>query len=312
MVGDETNFDLCMLCEDVIEGVSAGQSFRSTFEAPLTNNTLSDDGLMTDINGKLDNHNDVVVILTIDWQASWIFNSQISSWRRILNNLFQNSIKYTSTGYIHVCLTARVSDGNTIASLSIVDSGKGISKDYLKYELYTPFVQEDPMSIGTGLGLSIVKQLIHNIDGTIDVSSEVGAGTCVKVEIPVTPRMSALQLDDALVVQTRKQCRGFSMCLLGFEQFPDLTEIPTQYRSVYESRMVAIKSSFMTYAGDWFGMVIRKPCSLAAADACIFVCLKSNIGSRDRIEHKPMIVFEDDKRKAWTRKENGVFLLTQP
>ncbi|PQE21560.1 hsp90 protein [Rutstroemia sp. NJR-2017a WRK4] len=314
LAGDQTDFDLCMLCEDIIEGVSAGQSFRlgSTFEAPSSNETHPNDGQIMDINGKLNNHTGVVVVLTIDWQASWIFNSHISSWRRILNNLFQNSIKYTKTGYIHVCLTARVSDGNTIASLSIVDSGKGITKDFLKYELYTPFVQEDPMCIGTGLGLSIVKQLIHDLEGTIDVSSEVGVGTCVKVEIPVSPRISALQLNDALVAQTRKQCRGFSMCLLGFEQFPDLTEIPSQYRSVYEGRMVAIKSSFMTYAGDWFGMIIRKPCSLASTDACVFVCLKSSIGSMDRIERKPMIVFEDDTRKGWKRKEKGVFLLTQP
>ncbi|KAM3082160.1 hypothetical protein ACMFMG_004608 [Clarireedia jacksonii] len=309
---DETDFDLCMLCEDVIEGVSAGQSFRSAFEAPLTNNGHSDDGQITDVNGQLVCNNSVVVVLTIDWQASWIFNSQIGSWRRILINLFQNSTKYTNNGYIHVCLTARVSDGNTIASLSIVDSGKGITNNFLKYELYTPFVQEDPMSNGTGLGLSIVNQLIQDLDGTINVSSEVGAGTCVKVDIPVTPSISSLQLDDGLVAHTRKRCRGFSMCLLGFDRFPDLTEIPTQYRSVHEGRMVAIKSSFMTYAGDWFGMIVRKPSSLTPAEDCVFLCLKSSIGSGDQIKYKPMIVFDDDTRKDWTRKEKGVFLLTQP
>ena len=119
----------------------------------------------------------VMVILTIDWRESWILNSDVGDWKRILINLFGISLKYTTTGFIHVSLqAARVatvssSSPQVVVTLQVEDSGKGMSKDYQKYELYTPLAQEDPVSAGTGLGLSIVGQLAADLGGTIDIHS---------------------------------------------------------------------------------------------------------------------------------------------
>ncbi|QSZ37836.1 hypothetical protein DSL72_008936 [Monilinia vaccinii-corymbosi] len=310
-IGPDTDFDLSNLIETIIEGVSAAQSFRQlTFEGSLSVEsnapyTAMDEGDLSD---------SVVIVLEIDWQPSWILNSQISSWRRILINLFQNALKYTKFGYVHVRLTAQQSVDGLMAKLSIIDSGKGISSDYLKYELFTPFVQEDPMSIGTGLGLSIVGKLVHELSGIVDIKSTVGAGTAAQVEIPVKPPTSSYEEEgnerNELIRDTRERCRGLSMCLLGFDNYPDPCEIPTDARSAKERRMTAIKSVLINYAGDWFGMIIRKACSGVSTNGVIFVCLKSQLQATDYTRTKPLIVFEDNTKR--THKEEGVFYLTQP
>ncbi|KAF7932165.1 hypothetical protein BELL_0141g00110 [Botrytis elliptica] len=309
--GLNADFDLSNLIETVIEGVSAAQSFRQlTFEGPPAVDTTHLDAI-SDENHMSDN---VVIVLEIDWQSSWTFNSQISSWRRILINLFQNALKYTEFGYVQVRLTAYETADGQVARLTVVDSGKGISNNYLKYELWTPFVQEDPMSIGTGLGLCIVGKLVDELDGTIDISSTVGAGTVVQVEIPVK-HSAAFDEDEEtdsnrLIRETRDRCRGLSMCLLGLDNYPDPCEIPTDVRSAQDRRMTAIKSALANYAGDWFGMVIRKSCSSASASGVIYVCLKSQLHRTDRTRRKPLIVFEDTTRIL--DKEEGEFYLTQP
>ncbi|ESZ97155.1 hypothetical protein SBOR_2468 [Sclerotinia borealis F-4128] len=310
-IDSNTDFDLSNLIETVIEGVSAAQSFRqSTFEGSLSVDRDDLDTTM-DASGSPDS---VVIVLEIDWQISWTFSSQISSWRRILINLFQNALKYTEFGYVHVRLTAQQSINGPTAKLSIIDSGKGISRDYLKYELYTPFAQEDPMSIGTGLGLSIVGKLVQGLDGTIDISSTIGAGTAVQVEIPVKQSILSDDYEETnskkLIRETKERCRGLSMCLLGLDNYPDPCEIPTVARSAEERKMTAIKSALINYAGDWFGMVIRKACSGVSTNGVIFICLKSQLQFADHTRQKPLIVFEDNTKLS--KKEEGVFYLTQP
>ena len=62
-----------------------------------------------------------------------------------------------------------------------------MSKEFLSH-IFEPFVQEknDARSIyqGTGLGMAIVKELINQMKGTIEISSEVGVGSTFVVTIP--------------------------------------------------------------------------------------------------------------------------------
>jgi signal transduction histidine kinase len=86
--------------------------------------------------------------------------------RRIIMNIFGNSNKYTDTGFIMVQLRIReiekVNPATTEMScqhvlvMRIIDSGRGMSTEYMERKLYTPFAQEDSFSPGIGLGLSIV------------------------------------------------------------------------------------------------------------------------------------------------------------
>lgn len=72
----------------------------------------------------------------------------------------------------------QTSDSNQLMTrLSVTDSGCGMSQEFLKNQLFSPFSQEDHLSEGVGLYLSIVHQLVVLLDGSIDLRSEPGIGT---------------------------------------------------------------------------------------------------------------------------------------
>jgi two-component system sensor histidine kinase PilS (NtrC family) len=66
--------------------------------------------------------------------------------------------------------------------LSARDEGCGISPDELDV-IFQPF--HSSFDKGTGLGLAIVHRIVTDYNGVIQVSSEVNAGTTVKVRLPI-------------------------------------------------------------------------------------------------------------------------------
>lgn len=107
--------------------------------------------------------------------------------RRILINLLTNAIKYNkSNGTIDMFVREMSSDDSKVTfEFEIKDTGIGMSEDYIENHLFTPFSQakQDARARyeGTGLGMSIVKGLVDKLGGNIDVKSEVGVGTQIKV-----------------------------------------------------------------------------------------------------------------------------------
>ncbi|KAF9223470.1 hypothetical protein BS17DRAFT_767327 [Gyrodon lividus] len=133
------------------------------------------------------------------WIAQgWILKCDKGGIRRVLMNLFGNSLKFTScrqNGYIHVSLRQLSAPedivNNTVKiELCVSDTGKGISQNFLKNHLFHPFSQENPLQAGTGLGLAIVNSIVRSpsIAGKVEVVSEENMGTDIKVlfeaEIP--------------------------------------------------------------------------------------------------------------------------------
>ena len=107
--------------------------------------------------------------------------------RRILINLLTNAIKYNkSNGTIDMYARETSSDDSKVTfEFEIKDTGIGMSEDYIENHLFTPFSQakQDARTRyeGTGLGMSIVKGLVDKLGGSIEVKSEVGVGTQIKV-----------------------------------------------------------------------------------------------------------------------------------
>lgn len=107
--------------------------------------------------------------------------------RRILINLLTNAIKYNKpNGTIDMCVREISSDDSKVTfEFEIKDTGIGMSEDYIENHLFTPFSQakQDARTRyeGTGLGMSIVKGLVDKLGGNIEVKSEVGVGTQIKV-----------------------------------------------------------------------------------------------------------------------------------
>lgn len=132
---------------------------------------------------------EVELILDIQALPDWRFISQPGAYRRIILNLFGNSLKYTKHGYIIVSLglaeERHPSPGSdeqiSFVKLVIQDTGQGISPEYLRNRIFTPFSQENIKAAGTGLGLSIVRALVDMLNGEIDIKSILNTGTIVTV-----------------------------------------------------------------------------------------------------------------------------------
>jgi len=75
------------------------------------------------------------------------------------------------------------SDENTV-KLEIIDNGSGISSEDMKH-IFEPFFSSKQKASGIGLGLPIVHGIIQSHKGAIDVSSEVGKGTRISINLPL-------------------------------------------------------------------------------------------------------------------------------
>lgn len=105
--------------------------------------------------------------------------------KQIMMNLLSNAFKFTHHGHVSLLLKATDDEGLLI---QVNDSGIGIEPEILN-KLFDPFTQADSSITrkygGTGLGLSIVKKLVEQMDGIIEVESEIGMGTSVVCNLPL-------------------------------------------------------------------------------------------------------------------------------
>ena len=100
--------------------------------------------------------------------------------RQILFNLLSNAYKYTDHGTISV----RVLWQDGTLSLSVADTGKGISNEDIA-RILQPFVQlaDRNHRDGTGLGLPICQRLAMLMDGNLTITSKVGEGSTFTVTL---------------------------------------------------------------------------------------------------------------------------------
>ncbi len=110
--------------------------------------------------------------------------------QQVFTNLVSNAIKFTPAGgQISVASWAQADeDGTRWATVSVADTGMGISSDEIAH-IFTRFYRaSNAMSgavPGTGLGLAITQDIVERHGGRIDVTSELGVGTTVTVHLPL-------------------------------------------------------------------------------------------------------------------------------
>ena len=107
--------------------------------------------------------------------------------RQIFVNLLSNAVKYTPQGGKIQLVIERIGIENNVIheKIKVIDTGIGISKDFLQHKLFTPYAREINAESdkygGSGLGLSIAKKLVELMGGRIEVTSELGEGTTFTV-----------------------------------------------------------------------------------------------------------------------------------
>lgn len=117
---------------------------------------------------------------------------------QIIKNFVSNGIKFTSQGGIKVIfhnidedieLSYSELDSKNGFAVSVEDTGVGIPKDK-QLEIFDAFQQADTSISknfgGTGLGLSISKELAKILGGEIQLTSEIGVGSCFTVYLPLS------------------------------------------------------------------------------------------------------------------------------
>lgn len=105
--------------------------------------------------------------------------------RTILGNLIDNSIKYSNENS-KILIVGNILKNNLI--LSIEDEGIGIPKEEIN-SIFRRFYRVDKSRNrkieGNGLGLAIVKNLLLNLNGKIEIDSDIGKGTKIILTIPL-------------------------------------------------------------------------------------------------------------------------------
>jgi two-component system sensor histidine kinase/response regulator len=109
---------------------------------------------------------------------------------RALANLLGNAIKYTGRGGA-IKLEASLEYGDGVDAgmrwlrLGVTDTGIGIPPEQLPF-IWDPFRQAEQGDVekGVGLGLSIVQRLVAAHKGRVQVSSQIGTGSCFVILLP--------------------------------------------------------------------------------------------------------------------------------
>jgi PAS domain S-box-containing protein len=115
--------------------------------------------------------------------------------RQVLINLLNNAVKFTlEGGTITLEVTRIKSDGGetnltspNYLRIAVIDTGIGISAENIK-KLFQPFIQIDSalnrQYNGTGLGLALVKRIVELHGGSVELTSELGVGSCFAITLP--------------------------------------------------------------------------------------------------------------------------------
>jgi signal transduction histidine kinase len=101
--------------------------------------------------------------------------------QQVFLNIINNAFAAVEDGG-HIRLSVANCDRDRV-SVSVADDGTGIAEDNLKH-IFEPFFTTKK-GTGTGLGLSITYGIVQNLGGTINVTSQLGQGTCFTVTLPL-------------------------------------------------------------------------------------------------------------------------------
>lgn len=120
--------------------------------------------------------------------------------RQIVNNLLSNAVKFTQHGEI----TLSASYDSSRLTIKVADTGKGMAPEDREriFQEFTrlPGAQGEE---GFGLGLSIVSKLVALLEGTIDVQSTLGEGSCFTILLPLYPVGKSVVENKAMVKEEK-------------------------------------------------------------------------------------------------------------
>lgn len=259
IVGLTTDFDLATLVEEVVDAVSVGHVFRRSHQRISPDQdayglALTGVAPLGSSSAEAVPHIEPVIILDIKPRRNWFVRTQPGALRRVVMNLIGNSLKYTDSGFISVSLQVESeTDRDLKIRLRVSDTGKGMSLEFQRTRLFSPFSQEDPFATGTGLGLSIIQQIVQALQGSISVSSTQSVGTNVEVvlTLPVAQSPPGAQTLEPPMSSTQNTTicimNPSDLALDGCHQ-PRGADLTSLYR---------LREALQDTCEGWFGMIVN-------------------------------------------------------
>ncbi|KAJ5930055.1 hypothetical protein N7466_005548 [Penicillium verhagenii] len=260
--------DLSLLAEEVVDGVCLGHHHIQKLSSSSQVLTSIEPKQGTAGTGPQAQKVDIIIDISPN---DWVYNIPPGAIRRIIMNIFSNAIKYTEAGHVSLRLEAdsslsRHGTQEDIVTLTVTDTGKGISEEFLRSRLFVPFIQEDSLASGSGLGLSIVRSLLKPLGGSINFQSKPGSGTTAKVTIPLarsgqefdahfvnsrspTPEQASVPLDAYLL---RQNYSGRTVAIVN-----------SNFEDASDNQSWAVASRYLT---DWYGLNVVSPSSKRSID----------------------------------------------
>ncbi|MCG6962288.1 MAG: HAMP domain-containing protein [Acidobacteria bacterium] len=113
--------------------------------------------------------------------------------RRLLLNLVLNARDAVEAPRGRVEVTVGRSAGHAV--IRVRDNGSGIPAD-LRDHLFEPFFTQRREGRGSGLGLAVVYAIVRQHSGEIAVDSAPGEGTCISVQLPLSPSDEESETDE--------------------------------------------------------------------------------------------------------------------
>lgn len=107
--------------------------------------------------------------------------------RQVLVNLVGNAVKFTGAeGSITLSTAECVNDFGPCGEVRVSDNGPGISRAD-QASIFEPYYRSETTAAapGVGLGLAISDALIRQMNGRMEVESELGAGSCFSIRLPM-------------------------------------------------------------------------------------------------------------------------------
>ena len=212
---------LLTVINDILDISKIENGEMSIEESPFETKTLLED--ITNIYQSVAQNSGVVFKCHIDAELPKVLVSDIVRIRQILINLLGNAIKFTPENET-VTLDMGYDKKSGIFTCSVSDTGVGIAQQNLA-KIFNIFEQEDSSTTrqftgaGAGLGLAISSNIVHMMNGHIDVESKINEGSRFSFSIKMgyqdelIPEMSkytsldvdALEIDGkALIVEDNK------------------------------------------------------------------------------------------------------------
>ncbi len=121
--------------------------------------------------------------LANDVPASLVDRAQL---KQAFYNLIKNALQAMRAGGI-LRVRTEVADAHVV--VSFIDTGHGISAEQIG-RIFEPYYTTK--TEGSGLGLMIVQRIVRDHGGTIDVESDVGHGTTVRIKLPIHEKRTRL------------------------------------------------------------------------------------------------------------------------